>query len=59
MMTPQVIQEIGDLLVREDAAYSFVPHGIQQAPNVDAISSIPSALLASTLGEHEQYVESN
>ena len=49
----EMVNDIGDLLVQEDVAYSPVPHGIQQPPNINPV------VLFASLEEQEQYVESN
>ena len=53
-MLPQVVDDIGGLLVREEVVYCPVPHGIQQAPNVNTVGSVAAAALLATLGEEEQ-----
>jgi len=47
-----MVEEIGDLLVREVAVFRLIPHGIQQAPNVDPIGLVARlAVLFATLEE--------
>jgi len=47
-----VFQQVGDLLVREVAVFRFIPHRIQQAPNVHSVSCISGcAVLVATLEE--------
>ena len=53
-MLPQMVDDIGGLLVREEVVYCPVPHGIQQAPNVNTVGSVAAAALLATLGEEEQ-----
>ena len=52
MVCLEVFQEVGDLLVREVAVFRLIPHGIQQAPNVDPIGMVARlAVLFATLEE--------
>ena len=47
-----MFQQVGDLLVREVAVFRFIPHRIQQAPNVHSVSCISGcAVLVATLEE--------
>jgi len=48
----EMVEEVGDLLVREVAVFRLIPHGIQQAPNVDPIGMVARlAVLFATLEE--------
>jgi len=52
MVCLQMFQEIGDLLVREVAVFRFIPHRIQQAPNVHSVGCTSGcAVLVATLEE--------